>query len=309
MCDATQQCKALLGHVCTTFGDCASGHCADGVCCNSDCNGTCQQCNLAAKPGTCSPVPSGIEDPPTCASDDVMPRACDGTGTCAPGPRATGKPCTAGAQCSYQVLRRRLLLQRQLREHLLLVRQAGRGGSLLGDPAGTGRPQRHHHLRRPDEVLQRIGHVLDGQEAERPGVPRRQRRLRERLLRRRVLLQQHLPGDLPVVRRRRAAKGRASTPAPDSRIPPGDARAPAATTATGRLVRSGLKANGTACSAASQCGSGFCQDSVCCEEACTAGCYTCAVSGNGKRAGILPGRHRLERDHEVRGAELLYGAS
>ena len=42
-CDATQACKALLGHACTTFSDCASGHCADGVCCNSDCNGTCQQ--------------------------------------------------------------------------------------------------------------------------------------------------------------------------------------------------------------------------------------------------------------------------
>ena len=28
---------------------------------------------------------TGIEDPPTCASDDHQPRACDGTGTCAPG--------------------------------------------------------------------------------------------------------------------------------------------------------------------------------------------------------------------------------
>ena len=53
-----------------------------------------------AKLGTCSPVPNGIEDPPTCVSDRSEPRACDGTGTCTTGPRATGKPCTAGAQCT-----------------------------------------------------------------------------------------------------------------------------------------------------------------------------------------------------------------
>ena len=55
------------------------------------------------------------------------------------------------------------------------------------------------------------------------------------------------------------------------------------------VCASGLKANGSACGGATQCGSGYCQDSVCCEEACTAACYTCAASGNGKCTGVVPG--------------------
>jgi len=40
---------------------------------------------------------------------------------------------------------------------------------------------------------------------------------------------------------------------------------------------------------AADCGSNFCADGVCCESACTATCYTCAASGNGKCIGVLPG--------------------
>ena len=52
--------------------------------------------------------------------------------------------------------------------------------------------------------------------------------------------------------------------------------------------------------------SNFCVDGVCCESACTATCYTCAASGNGKCTGVLSGAHRPERRHEVRGPELLH---
>ena len=38
-------------------------------------------------------------------------------------------------------------------------------------------------------------------------------------------------------------------------------------------------------------------------------CYTCATSGNGQVHGGDTGRYRLERDDEVRGAELLHGAA
>jgi hypothetical protein len=37
--------------------------------------------------------------------------------------------------------------------------------------------------------------------------------------------------------------------------------------------------NGTACSAASDCESGFCVDGVCCETACTQACHTCGLAG------------------------------
>ena len=99
-CDATQACKALLGHACTTFSDCASGHCADGVCCNTDCNGTCQQCTVAGKVGTCSRCRAASRIRRPARRTISRPRTCDGTGTCTTGKRTTGKPCTAGAQCT-----------------------------------------------------------------------------------------------------------------------------------------------------------------------------------------------------------------
>ena len=39
------------------------------------------------------------------------------------------------------------------------------------------------------------------------------------------------------------------------------------------------KANGQACTAASDCGSGYCVDKTCCDTACKATCKSCAVSG------------------------------
>ena len=99
-CDANQQCKARIGHLCGAYTDCASGHCADGVCCNTDCNDTCKVCNLNSSLGTCALVPTGNEDPGTCVSDSTQPRYCDATGVCANAAKAAGSPCTASGQCA-----------------------------------------------------------------------------------------------------------------------------------------------------------------------------------------------------------------
>jgi hypothetical protein len=41
-----------------------------------------------------------------------------------------------------------------------------------------------------------------------------------------------------------------------------------------------LKANGAACAASAECGSGFCVDGVCCNTACTGGCQSCSGTWN-----------------------------
>ncbi|MDB4980834.1 MAG: uncharacterized protein JWM82_1586 [Myxococcales bacterium] len=59
---------------------CASGNCVDGVCCAqtaAQCNGTCKACNVPGMLGTCSDVPVNSTDD-TCASD----QACDATHLC-----------------------------------------------------------------------------------------------------------------------------------------------------------------------------------------------------------------------------------
>ena len=227
------------------FTDCASGHCADGVCCNSDCNGTCQQCNLAAKPGTCSPVPSGIEDPPNCTSDPVNSRFCDGSGVCSAGPRA-GKPCTAGVQCTSKFCIDGFCCNSSCANTCYTCGIA-RTGDLFGDPAGPGGSQRHHDLRWPDAVLQRLGTCATDKKPN--GVSAHERRLWERILRRQGLLHQHLPGDLPVVRRDGQRRHvRHLPPECRTRRDPHLYRQQFCD-GTGACL-SGQKANGTACAAA-----------------------------------------------------------
>ncbi|MRG94744.1 hypothetical protein [Polyangium spumosum] len=81
-----------LGDMCITGADCTSGFCADGVCCDSDCGGDCQSCARPGYIGTCSNLPAGEEDQPTC----TLTSACDGNGACK---SKNGQPCTSNAEC------------------------------------------------------------------------------------------------------------------------------------------------------------------------------------------------------------------
>lgn len=75
--------------------ECQSGSCADGVCCDSDCNGSCDYCNLAGKIGTCSPAPAG--DPganPPCSGS-----VCNGVNTSCGNTCATDNDCGANYFC------------------------------------------------------------------------------------------------------------------------------------------------------------------------------------------------------------------
>lgn len=45
------------------------------------------------------------------------------------------------------------------------------------------------------------------------------------------------------------------------------------------------KTNGDACAVATECGSGFCADGVCCQTACTGACLSCSESDTGQKSG------------------------
>lgn len=68
-------CVAKLdpGGLCTTDGECKSGHCVDGLCCSTACPGNCQACNLPGTEGTCT---NAIGSPPP------NRQPCAGTGSC-----------------------------------------------------------------------------------------------------------------------------------------------------------------------------------------------------------------------------------
>jgi len=81
-CDATGVCKKQKGQSCPSAAtDCVGGTtCSpDGICCDSACTGTCEACDLAANPGTCTTLSAGSaphKGHTACTATDA---ACAGT--------------------------------------------------------------------------------------------------------------------------------------------------------------------------------------------------------------------------------------
>ncbi len=91
VCDGASACKKGIGQACGASGECALVNCVDGVCCNSACNGTCQACSAA---GSCTSIPSG-QDP---ANECVGSVSCNGNGACG-ALLPPGSTCTLGGEC------------------------------------------------------------------------------------------------------------------------------------------------------------------------------------------------------------------
>lgn len=88
-------CKKPDGQACGANGECLTGHfCTDGVCCGSLCNGTCEACNIAGSPGTCTKVANG-QDP---ANECSGVTSCNGAGVCTK--LANGTACGVGGECT-----------------------------------------------------------------------------------------------------------------------------------------------------------------------------------------------------------------
>ncbi|MBI5477254.1 MAG: choice-of-anchor D domain-containing protein [Deltaproteobacteria bacterium] len=79
-CSAGGACvpKQDLGAGCTDGVQCLLGKCVDNVCCNSDCNGTCEACNLTGKAGTCSAITNNTDPDAECGTC----RVCNGARAC-----------------------------------------------------------------------------------------------------------------------------------------------------------------------------------------------------------------------------------
>ena len=78
-----------IGSACGGASECDSGFCADGRCCNRACTGSCEACDVAASPGTCTTLAAN-------ASPRASRTACQGsTAPCA------GKCNGASGACFY----------------------------------------------------------------------------------------------------------------------------------------------------------------------------------------------------------------
>ena len=96
---------AALGEPCTMDKQCASDNCVDGVCCATNCDKTCEACNLTGQAGTCVAIPAGTDPDAEClGSHPVCGAKCDGKRQCMLPPKDTVcglcKACNGGGQCS-----------------------------------------------------------------------------------------------------------------------------------------------------------------------------------------------------------------
>lgn len=119
------------GLMCIVAADCQSGVCVDGVCCNTDCNGTCQSCNLAGNIGTCTPIPAGEDRDNECGG---MLALCDGQGMCK---AANGQACSVGADCAFGQCIDGFCCDKPCDKLCESCDQAGYQGTCRPVPAGT----------------------------------------------------------------------------------------------------------------------------------------------------------------------------
>lgn len=83
------------GDACAAVAECASGFCVDGVCCDTACNGTCQACTATKKgagaDGTCAAIAAGTDPDAECTA-----ATCSGsTLSTATGCSGTSAACAA----------------------------------------------------------------------------------------------------------------------------------------------------------------------------------------------------------------------
>jgi hypothetical protein len=286
-CDASQKCKKPLGQQCGAFDECASGHCADGVCCNTDCNDTCKVCNLATSRGTCSFVPSGNEDPngaPACISSETQGRSCDGAGTCSNLAKPAGKPCTAGGQCASGFCIDGVCCNSQCANTCYQCDRVGVVGSCY--PVLSGGID--HSATTPcdgaGQSCNGSGTCTTGKKANGATCTAAADCTSNYCVDGICCVSActgtcqscAVPGSLGAcVNLPAGSQDSNSSPACN-----GSSYCDAAGT-----CQTGSKPNGLKCTAASECGSGYCVDGVCCVNACTGACLTC----NGDTPGTCGG--------------------
>ncbi len=320
-CSATSYCaagactaKKSKGLACGAGDECTSGDCVDGVCCDAACNGLCQACSNAKKgagaDGTCGPVVDGIDPDKECpgqtcsGSTQENGHVCNGSGSCrststsACAPFACGasacKPsCSTDADCDATAYcKGTTCTGRSAQGAACTAADQCQSGACVDGVccntacAGTCQACVQSATGQPNGTC---GPVNDGKDvhADCPGASCTGTTLTSNVCDGTGKCRPSTSSCAPY-----ACDASGSICAKACKVD-GDCGATGYCAADGTCV--GKKARAATCADARECGSGYCADGVCCDQACTGQCQACGEPSSAGTCIAVKGKPRTPR--------------
>ena len=263
VCDGSGTCRLKNGQVCTADSQCTSGICKDGYCCNESCGASCMTCSRV--PGQCSVTLYNNEDKDTGC---VSPKVCDGNGMCM---LALGQVCLNHPECASGLCIDGNCCDQACTGACKACNLPGTAGTCTfisagqadpnGSPAcmggsacdGSGGCKKANGQTCSIATECAAGFCVDGVCCDKACTT--------------ACMACNLT----------ATKGTCSYLASGSKDT--NSTPPCAGTSACDGAGNCIKGKGQSCTSGSECVSGHCADSVCCDSACTGACQTCNALG------------------------------
>ena len=266
-CDGKGNCKTASGQACAGSTGCTTGYCVDTFCCKTACTQTCKSCAVSGSHGTCANVPQGDQDT-SATSPCTGSKACDGKGVCK---KTIGQACANASECASGSCADGICCKSACLEtckSCALSTSLGICTNVLsGAPdlsattpcSGTGACDGKGACKKSkgqactSSTECSSGHCVDS-----------------------YCCSESCTASCK-------ACNLATSVGTCGLVPPGKFDLNATSPCSGTKACDGKGtckgANGTTCTSASQCGSGFCTDGHCCAEACMGSCMSCGLTG------------------------------
>ncbi|HRI70492.1 MAG TPA: hypothetical protein PK156_39945, partial [Polyangium sp.] len=281
-CNGANVCKQYNGVPCTDKSQCLSNFCVDGFCCGNLCTQMCYACSTAKKGqgdnGFCGPIIAGRD-----LENECNPGECNGSGVCnqPQTPQANGTTCVSGGQCASGNCVDGVCCDTACASTCMACTAAKKGNGADGTcgKMSSGR----------DPDLECNGGMCDGNAACRfyNGAPcSSANQCFSNYCVDGVCCGNICVGGCQACSTAKKGGGYDGVCENilNSRDPDNECNPGACNGAGACNQPQTVQANGTACTSATQCSSGFCIDGVCCDNLCAASCQACSTAKKGQGA-------------------------
>lgn len=277
-CDGNGVCTNApkpIGSACTASGQCASpSFCIDGVCCNQACNQTCYTCNNGTNPGACLPLAAGLQDHSATTTCDASNQYCV-SGICQSNKKPNGQACAIGTDCGSSYCVDGICCNSACQGTCQACNVAGKLGSCVNLPAGSPDNSATVTCALP-QYCDAAGTCQTGLKAN--GITC-------------TMGNQcgsgncvdgfccdSACGSTCYACNNPGSEGTCGPVAPGGTDPTATTPCTSPNYCANGACSMGKKPNGASCGLGNECGSNYCIDGTCCENACIGNCLSCKNS-------------------------------